>query len=75
MRRSLRRLTGREERAQARRLTWSRAFFSRRSLLRTAIRKNRRYCNNRPRYVLQVQETATPGARVVRLRGPPELER
>ncbi|MEV6353868.1 adenylate kinase [Streptomyces hydrogenans] len=64
--RSLRQLTGRENSAQARRLTWNRAFFGRRSLLRTAIRKHR---HNRPRYARQVAGTAALGVRVVRLRG------
>jgi len=72
VRRSLRQLTGREDSAQARRLTWSKAFFDRRSLLRTAIRK---YRNNRPRYALQVSETAALGVDVIRLRRPREVER
>ncbi|MCT2588390.1 adenylate kinase [Streptomyces sp. N2-109] len=72
LRRSLRQLAGREDSAQARRLTWGKAFFSRRSLLRTAIRK---YRNNRSRYVLQVSETAARGVEVVRLRNPREVQR
>ncbi|MFI9627068.1 adenylate kinase [Streptomyces sp. NPDC052042] len=72
VRRSLRQLTGREDSAQARRLTWGRAFFGRRSLLRSAVRK---YRNNRPRYVRQVDETAALGVEVVRLRSPREVER
>lgn len=64
-RRSLHQLTGREDSAQARHLTWSTAFFARRSLLRTAIRKHR---DNRPRYERQVAETAALGVNVVRLR-------
>lgn len=72
VRRSLNQLTGREDSAQARRLTWSKAFFSRRSLLRTAIRK---YRNNRPRYAQQVAETADLGIEVVRLRSPREVHR
>ncbi|WP_258308184.1 adenylate kinase [Streptomyces sp. NWU339] len=63
--RSLRQLAGLDTSAQARRLTWNRAFFGRRSLLRTAIRK---YRNNRPRYAQQVAETAALGVHVVRLR-------
>ncbi|MEV0928558.1 adenylate kinase [Streptomyces spongiicola] len=72
VRRSLRQLTGRENSAQARRLTWSKAFFARRSLLRTAIRKHRA---NRPRYIRQVAETAELGVQVVRLRGPQDIRR
>ncbi|MFI9031134.1 AAA family ATPase [Streptomyces sp. NPDC053560] len=72
VRRSLRQLAGREDSAQAKRLTWSKAFFSRRSLLRTAIRK---YRNNRPRYAQQVAETAGLGVEVVRLRGPRDVRR
>ena len=67
VRRSLHQLTGHEDSPQARRLTWSRAFFHRRSLLRTAIRK---YRTNRPRYARQVAETADRGVEVVRLRSP-----
>ncbi|MER5734930.1 adenylate kinase [Streptomyces sp. NPDC002262] len=63
--RSLRQLTGLDTSPQARRLTWNRAFFGHRSLLRTAIRKYRR---NRPRYARQVAETAALGVHVVRLR-------
>ncbi|MFJ4343514.1 hypothetical protein [Streptomyces sp. NPDC088915] len=63
--RSLRQLAGLDTSAQARRLTWNRAFFGRRSLLRTAVRK---YRHNRPRYARQVAETAALGVRVVRLR-------
>ncbi|WP_331728558.1 adenylate kinase [Streptomyces sp. NBC_01176] len=63
--RSLRQLAGLDSSAQAKRLTWKRAFFGRRSLLRTAVRK---YRNNRPRYAQQVAETAALGVRVVRLR-------
>ncbi|MFJ3310452.1 adenylate kinase [Streptomyces sp. NPDC086549] len=70
VRRSLYQLTGREDSPQARRLTWSKAFFSRRSLLRTAIRK---YRNNRPRYAQQVSETAALGVEVIRLRSPHEV--
>ncbi|MFE2586564.1 adenylate kinase [Streptomyces sp. NPDC059378] len=70
-RRSLRQLAGREDSAQARRLTWSAAFFARRSLLRTAIRK---YCANRPRYAQQMAETAALGVEVVRLRSPREVQ-
>ncbi|WP_367123787.1 adenylate kinase [Streptomyces phytohabitans] len=70
VRRSLRQLTGREDSAQARRLTWRKAFFGRRSLLRTAIRK---YRENRPRYSRQVAGTARLGVEVVRLRGPREV--
>ncbi|MEN8651725.1 adenylate kinase [Streptomyces sp. 21So2-11] len=72
VRRSLRQLTGREDSMQARRLTWSAAFFARRSLLRTAIRK---YRANRPRYARQVAETAGLGVEVVRLRSPREVAR
>ncbi|MQS18192.1 adenylate kinase [Streptomyces kaniharaensis] len=72
VRRSLYQLTGYEDSPQARRLTWSKAFFSRRSLLRTAIRK---YRNNRPRYVQQVSETADQGVKVVRLHSPREVRR
>ncbi|MFF1399339.1 adenylate kinase [Streptomyces sp. NPDC058287] len=72
VRRSLYQLTGLEDSPQARRLTWSKAFFSRRSLLRTAIRK---YRNNRPRYAQQVSETADRGVEVVRLRSPREVRR
>ncbi|MEV5774216.1 adenylate kinase [Streptomyces antimycoticus] len=72
IRRSLRQLAGREDSAQARRLTWSAAFFSRRSLLRTAIRK---YRSNRPRYARQVAETAGLGVEVVRLRSPRAVQR
>ncbi|WP_328535144.1 adenylate kinase [Streptomyces sp. NBC_00344] len=71
VRRSLCQLTGREDSAQARRLTWSKAFLSRRSLLRTAIRKYRR---NRPRYARQVAETADLGVEVVRLHSPREAQ-
>lgn len=71
VRRSLRQLTGREDSPQARRLTWSQAFFKRRSLLRTAIRK---YRNNRPRYARQVAETADRGVEVVRLRSPRQVQ-
>jgi adenylate kinase family enzyme len=63
--RSLRQLAGLDTSAQAQRLTWKRAFFERRSLLRTAIRK---YRHNRPRYARQVAETAALGVHVVRLR-------
>ncbi|WP_240649446.1 hypothetical protein [Streptomyces sp. Z26] len=70
VRRSLRQLTGREDSAQARRLTWRKAFFRRRSLLRTAIRK---YRDNRPRYSRQVAGTARLGVEVVRLRGAREV--
>ncbi|WP_405392522.1 adenylate kinase [Streptomyces sp. NBC_01102] len=70
VRRSLRQLAGHEDSAQARRLTWATAFFARRSLLRTAIRK---YRANRPRYARQVAETAGLGVNVVRLRGPREV--
>ncbi|MEV4431129.1 hypothetical protein AB0K23_38530 [Streptomyces sp. NPDC049602] len=63
--RSLRQLAGLDSGAQAKRLTWNRAFFGRRSLLRTAVRK---YRNNRPRYAQQVAATAALGVRVVRLR-------
>ncbi|MFF0505170.1 adenylate kinase [Streptomyces fimicarius] len=69
-RRSLRQLTGRENSAQARRLTWNSAFFARRSLLRTAVRKHR---TNRPRYARQVAETAALGIGVVRLRSPRQV--
>ncbi|MFF2852940.1 adenylate kinase [Streptomyces sp. NPDC058001] len=72
VRRSLRQLAGRDDSAQARRLTWSTAFFSRRSLLRTAIRK---YRTNRPRYARQVSETADLGVQVVRLRSPRDVQR
>ncbi|MEV4976006.1 adenylate kinase [Streptomyces scopuliridis] len=72
IRRSLRQLTGRDDSAQARRLTWSTAFFSRRSLLRTAIRK---YRTNRPRYARQVSETANLGVEIVRLRSPRDVQR
>ncbi|MFI8234922.1 adenylate kinase [Streptomyces sp. NPDC085900] len=72
VRRSLRQLTGREDSPQAHRLTWGKAFFNRRSLLRTAIRK---YRNNRPRYAKQVAETAALGVEVVRLRSPHEIRR
>ncbi|MEW1723908.1 adenylate kinase [Streptomyces sp. NPDC093109] len=72
VRRSLRQLAGREDSAQARRLTWSAAFFARRSLLRTAVRK---YRANRPRYAQQVAETANLGVEVVRLRSPREVQR
>ncbi|MFB7453470.1 adenylate kinase [Streptomyces sp. NPDC056194] len=69
--RNLRQLSGLDTSAQARRLTWKRAFFGRRSLLRTAVRKYRR---NRPRYVRQVAETAALGVCVVRLRGGREAD-
>ncbi|OKJ25183.1 adenylate kinase [Streptomyces sp. CB01580] len=72
VRRSLRQLTGREDSAQARRLTWRKAFFARRSLLRTAVRK---YRHNRPRYARQVAETAALGVQVVRLRSARDVER
>ncbi|GAA2106015.1 hypothetical protein GCM10009801_82070 [Streptomyces albiaxialis] len=72
IRRSLRQLTGHEDSAQARRLTWSKAFFARRSLLRTAIRK---YRKNRPRYAQQVSRTADLGIEVVRLRSPRQVHR
>ncbi|MBH5333319.1 adenylate kinase [Streptomyces pactum] len=72
VRRSLRQLAGHDDSPQAKRLTWSTAFFSRRSLLRTAVRK---YRNNRPRYARQVAETAGLGIEVVRLRSPREVER
>ncbi|MEV1048738.1 adenylate kinase [Streptomyces sp. NPDC049916] len=71
-RRSLHQLAGREDSPQARRLTWSTAFFSRRSLLRTAIRK---YRANRPRYARQVAETTALGVDVVRLRSPRQVQR
>nr|WP_260611438.1 hypothetical protein [Streptomyces sp. WAC04770] len=71
-RRSLRHLTGREDTPQARPLTWSTAFFARRSLLRTAIRKHR---TNRPRYARQAAETAALGVTVVRLRSPRQVHR
>lgn len=71
VRRSLHQLAGRDDSAQARRLTWSTAFFSRRSLLRTAIRKHR---TNRPRYARQVSETADLGVEVVRLRSPRDVQ-
>ncbi|MDK0517493.1 adenylate kinase [Streptomyces sp. ML-6] len=69
--RSLRQLTGLDASIQAQRLTWKRAFFGRRSLLRTAVRK---YRNNRPRYARQVAETAELGVRVVRLRSGREAD-
>ncbi|MFH9953715.1 adenylate kinase [Streptomyces roseolus] len=69
--RSLRQLAGLDTSAQARRLTWNRAFFGRRSLLRTAVRK---YRHNRPRYARQVAETAALGVRVVRLRSGREAD-
>ncbi|MFJ8677539.1 hypothetical protein [Streptomyces sp. NPDC093589] len=69
--RSLRQLAGLDTSPQAQRLTWKRAFFGRRSLLRTAIRK---YRNNRPRYVEQVAETTALGVRVVRLRSGREAD-
>ncbi|MFE9045235.1 adenylate kinase [Streptomyces sp. NPDC007818] len=69
--RNLRRLSGLDRSAQARRLTWERAFFGRRSLLRTAVRK---YRHNRPRYARQVAETAALGVRVVRLRSGREAD-
>ncbi|MFC5070167.1 adenylate kinase [Kitasatospora cinereorecta] len=72
VRRSLRQLAGREDSAQARRLTWSTAFLGRRSLLRTAIRK---YRTNRPRYARQVSEAADLGVEIVRLRGPRDVRR
>ncbi|MCG0065999.1 adenylate kinase [Streptomyces tricolor] len=72
VRRSLCQLTGHDDSPQAQRLTWSKAFFNRRSLLRTAIRK---YRNNRPRYAQQVSETAALGVKVVRLRSPHEVLR
>ncbi|MFB8106832.1 adenylate kinase [Streptomyces sp. NPDC056007] len=71
-RRSLHQLAGREDSSQARRLTWSTAFLTRRSLLRTAIRKRRA---NRPRYAQQVAETAALGVNVVRLRSPRQVQR
>ncbi|TFE54679.1 adenylate kinase [Streptomyces sp. ICN441] len=72
VRRSLYQLTGHDHSPQARRLTWSKAFFHRRSLLRTAIRK---YRNNRPRYALQIAETADRGVKVARLRNPRAVRR
>ncbi|AEY94389.1 adenylate kinase (plasmid) [Streptomyces hygroscopicus subsp. jinggangensis 5008] len=72
VRRSLYQLTGHDDSPQAQRLTWSKAFFNRRSLLRTAIRK---YRNNRPRYAQQVSETAALGVEVVRLRTPRQVLR
>ncbi|MEJ8662316.1 adenylate kinase [Streptomyces sp. MS1.AVA.4] len=72
VRRSLRQLAGRDDSAQAKRLTWRTAFFSRRSLLRTAIRK---YQTNRPRYARQVSETAGLGVEIVRLRSPRDVDR
>ncbi|MEU2549921.1 hypothetical protein ABZ618_31620 [Streptomyces roseolus] len=48
-------------------MTRSRAFFGRRSLLRTAVRKYRR---SRPRYVRQVTEASALGVRVAQLRRP-----
>ncbi|MEU9088383.1 adenylate kinase [Streptomyces sp. NPDC048357] len=72
IRRSLHQLAGREDSAQASRLTWNQAFFKRRSLLRTAIRK---YRNNRPRYAEQVAETARLGVEVVTLRSPRAVNR
>ncbi|MEV6702600.1 adenylate kinase [Streptomyces sp. NPDC051453] len=72
VRRSLSQLAGHEDSAQARQLTWRKAFFVRRSLLRTAIRKYRR---NRPRYAQQVDETADLGVQVIRLRSPREVRR
>lgn len=72
VRRSLNQLAGREDSAQARRLTWNTAFFGRRSLLRTAVRK---YRKNRPRYVQQVAEAASLGVEVVRLRSPRAVQR
>ncbi|MET8275848.1 adenylate kinase [Streptomyces sp. NPDC005096] len=71
VRRSLRQLAGRDDSAQARSLTWSAAFFARRSLLRTAIRK---YRTNRPRYARQVSETAAMGVEIVRLRSPRDVQ-
>jgi hypothetical protein len=53
-----------------RRLTWNKAFFNHRSLLRTTVRK---YRNNRPRYTHQVAETAERGVEVVRLRSPRQV--
>ena len=72
VRRSLRQLTGRDDSPQAKRLTWRKAFFNRRSLLRSAIRK---YRNNRPRYARQVNETAALGVEIVRLRSPRDVRR
>ncbi|MFF9344921.1 adenylate kinase [Streptomyces sp. NPDC014773] len=69
--RNLRQLFGLDTSAQARRLTWGRAFFGRRSLLRTAVRK---YRHNRPRYARQVAETAALGVQVVRLRNGREAD-
>lgn len=69
--RSLRQLAGLDTSTQAQRLTWNRAFFGRRSMLRTAIRK---YRNNRPRYAQQVAETAALGVRVVRVRSGREAD-
>lgn len=72
VRRSLRQLAGRDDSPQAKRLTWRKAFFNRRSLLRSAIRK---YRNNRPRYARQVAETAALGVEIVRLRSPRAVRR
>ncbi len=69
--RSLRQLAGLDTSTQARRLTWRRAFFDRRSLLRTAVRK---YRHNRPRYARQAAATAALGVQVVRLRSGRETD-
>ncbi len=70
--RSLRQLTGREPDAQAERLTWRHAFFDRRSLLRTAIRK---YRHNRPRYARQAEQTEALGVSVLRMHTPAQTRR
>lgn len=71
VRRSLRQLTGLESSPESQRLTWRRAFFARRSVLRNAIRK---YRNNRPRYARQIDEAATFGVRVLRFRNPTDAQ-
>lgn len=43
------------------------SFFSRRSVLRNAVRK---YRHNRPRYTQQVDQTAALGVEVLRFRNP-----
>jgi adenylate kinase family enzyme len=69
-RRNLRRLTGREP-APGGAFGWRRAFFSRKSVLANAVRKDVR---NRAKYADQLSGTADLGVRVLRFRTPAQAE-
>ena len=70
-RRNLRRLTGREP-VPASASGWKRAFFSRKSVLASAVRK---YVRNRGKYAAQLTETAALGVQVFRFRTPRQAEK